>query len=261
MVHEAAKVQGVPNWADCATTDLDAAEAFYAEIFGWRPERVVGSDGNVYSIQRLDGRMAAGIYELNDQMRAMQVPPHWGTYIEVDDVAATLELVKAEGGTVMDEIVEDPEVGTIAIIRDPVGAFLRIWHSLPQHGCEVFNVPGAMCWNELMTDEPQKAADFYEKVFGVRSESTQVPVPYTTLNVGERPVAGIMKNPPEAAAAPSSWDVYFASDNVDETTEKAKAAGGQALHEPFDIPGVGRMAVLTDPPGAVFEIIKMEMPG
>ena len=251
------KTQGTPDWADCATTDLDAAETFYAAVLGWTAERVKAADGEAYSLQRLDGKLVAGIYELNQQMLNMNVPPHWATYIEVDDVDATLERVKAEGGTTFGPAIDEPEVGKIAIIQDPVGAYLRLWHSQPQHGGGVFNVPGAMTWNELMTKEPAKAADFYQNILGVEVETMSEPKPYTVLKVGGKPVAGILTMTPEMGDLPASWDVYFASDDVDETARKAIAAGGEAVREPFDIPCIGRMAVLRDPQGAVFEVIKM----
>ncbi len=44
------KRHGTPNWADCATTDLDGAEKFYAAVFGWTSDRVAGSDGALYSL-------------------------------------------------------------------------------------------------------------------------------------------------------------------------------------------------------------------
>jgi len=259
MTRQATKKQGTPNWADCATTDVAAAEAFYAAVFGWTAERVAASDGAAYSIQRLDGKMVAGIYELNDEMRRMRVPPHWGTYVEVDDVDATLERAKAAGGAVPAAPIDEPDVGRFAMIQDTVGAYLRIWHSAPQHGGELFNVPGAMTWNELNTREPEKAAAFYERVLGVAVETAEGPIPYTVLKVDGRPVAGILTTTPEMGDVPPVWDVYFASDDVDATTRAALDAGGTALREPFDIPGVGaRLAVLQDPQGAVFEVIRME---
>lgn len=251
------KQQGVPTWADCATTDLDAAERFYSTVFGWTPERMRGADGNLYSVQRLDGAMVAGLYELDPRLRSMGVPPHWGTYMHVDDVAATLERVKAAGGTVLEEPITEPGVGTIAIIQDPVGGFLRLWHPEPEHGAEIFDVPGAMTWNELCTKEPEKAAAFYAAVFGVAVERMGLPTPYITLNVAGRPVAGILKQTPEMGDFPTSWDVYFATDDVDRAAETAIAAGGTVLRAPFDVPGGSRMAVLQDPQGAVFEVIRM----
>ena len=253
-----AKKNGTPNWADCATTDLGAAEDFYASIFGWTADRVTASDGDVYSVQRLDGKLVAGIYELDERMREMAVPPHWGTYIEVDDLDAALEMTRAEGGTVLDGPLDEPDVGRIAIVRDPVGAHVRLWHSAPGHGAEVFNVPGAMTWNEVNTKEPEKAATFYRKVLGVEIEAITDPSPYTLLEIDGKPVAGILTTTPEMGDCPPSWDVYFASDDVDATVRQAVAAGGKALRDPFDIPGMARMAVLQDSQGAVFEVIRME---
>ena len=254
------KEHGVPNWADCATTDLDAAEKFYEAVFGWTPERVTASDGAVYSIQRLDGKMVAGIYELNEELRRVGVPPHWGTYFEVDDVEAILGKVAAAGGKVIEGPTSEPGVGTFGVIQDNVGAFVRVWHSAPEHGGEVFNSPGAMLWNELCTAEPEKAKAFYRDVFGMGVATTKGPTPYTLLKSGDREVAGILTATPEMGDMPPTWDVYFATDDVDATSRAATDAGGKVLREPFDIPGGGaRLAVLQDPTGAVFEVMKTEM--
>lgn len=259
MNPETMKKHGTPNWADCATTDLGASEDFYSSVFGWTAERIAASDGEVYSLQRLDGKTVAGIYELNQEMRSMGVPPHWATYVEVLDVDAALERVRQEGGTVLDGPFEEPGVGKIAIIRDPVGGHLRLWRSESGHGGEVFNIPGAMTWNELNTKEPEKASAFYEKVLDFEVETMSDPMSYTVLKVDGRPVAGILTTTPEMGDIPSSWDVYFASDDVDATTNAALAAGGRAIREPFDVPGASaRLAVLQDPQGAVFEVIRMQ---
>ena len=261
MMLDTPKKQGVPNWVDCATLELEPAETFYAAVFGWTSEHMVAPDGRTYSIQKLDGNMVAAIYELNEGMRSARVPPHWATYFVVNDVDATVALVKAEGGAVVIAPFDDPVVGRMAIIRDSTGGHVRLWHATPLTGAEVFNVAGALTWSELMTGEPEKAADFYEKVLGVDTETSEDPMPYTTLGVEGRPVAGILKLTPEMGDMPPSWDVYFASDDVDETVAKVKSAGGTALREAFEIPNVGRMAVLQDPFGAVFEVIHMSMVG
>lgn len=257
MADDGSKAHGTPNWADCATTDLDTAEAFYGAVFGWTPERVTDSTGSVYSIQRLGGKMVAGIYALTDDLRAQGVPPHWGTYVEVDDVAETLARVEKAGGKVLEGPSTEAEVGTFAIIQDSVGAYLRLWTSAPEHGGEVFNVPGAMTWNELATKEPEKAAAFYTAVLGLTAEKSPGPTDYTVLKIGDAPVAGILTTTPEMGDFPPTWDIYFASADVDATVKAAVAAGGKVLRQAFDLPVGGRMAVLADPAGAVFEIIKM----
>ena len=260
MTEDSAKKQGTPNWADCATGDLAAAERFYAAVFGWTAERVPSSDGSAYSVQHLDGKMVAGLYELNQKQRTMQVPPHWATYIAVDDVDAALGRVREQGGTVVEGPFDEPEVGRMAAIQDPVGAHVVLWHPDPRQGGAVFNIPGAMIWNELNTKEPARAAAFYEKVLGVEVQEMSDPMPYTVLNVGDRPVAGIMTVTPDVGDIPPSWGVYFASADVDATVQRAIAAGGKAIRDAFDIPDVGRMAVLQDPQGAVFEVIDMAAP-
>jgi predicted enzyme related to lactoylglutathione lyase len=77
---------------------------------------------------------------------------------------------------------------------------------------------------------------------------------YTLLNAGESDVGGCME--PPMPDVPNHWHVYFAVDDADATAAKAAAEGGQIAVEPFDIPSVGRSAVLTDPQGAVFSVLK-----
>lgn len=61
----------------------------------------------------------------------------------------------------------------------------------------------------------------------------------------------------EQAETPPHWDVYFAVDDCDASTETARAQGGTVLMGPDDVPGVGRVAVLQDPQGAIFGIVKL----
>jgi predicted enzyme related to lactoylglutathione lyase len=255
------KINGAPDWADCATTDLDAAERFYAAVLGWTAERITASDGSVYSLQKLGDDLIAGIYPLNKQLLDMGVPPHWGTYIEVDDVDAVLERAKANGGIVVDGPFDEAGVGRMGVIQDNVGAFVRLWHSSAEHGAAPSNAAGHMNWNELATREPEKAARFYEEVLRVKVAAVDTGGSvYRLIHAGGRPVAGILATTPEMGEFPSSWNVYFASDDVDATAARALAAGGTVLQEPFDIPGGSRMAVLQDPLGAVFEVMHMVMP-
>ena len=85
---------------------------------------------------------------------------------------------------------------------------------------------------------------------------------YTLWKVGDQMVAGGMpigdEFPPEV---PSYWAVYFAVDDADATSAaKAHELGGTVMRPPSDIPDVGRFAVLVDPQGAVFSILKNAQP-
>lgn len=115
-----------------------------------------------------------------------------------------------------------------------------------------------MIWNELCTETPDQAASFYSDVLGLSPETIDAGgKPYALLKVGKDPVAGILLKTPEMGEGGSTWDVYFAADDVDAVVKLAVGAGGSVLSEPFDLPVGGRMAVVRDPMGAVFEIMQM----
>jgi predicted enzyme related to lactoylglutathione lyase len=258
MPTENGKMTGRPNWADCCTTDLAGAEAFYASAFGWASERVSASNDAVYAVQRIGGKLVAGIFEMDARLRQMQVPPHWAVYFPVADLDAAVDRVRAAGGKLIDGPFDEPDVGRIAVIQDSVGAYLRLWRPAPGHGAEVFDIPGAINWAELMTDRPDEAAAFYADVLGTECEVAMAgDKPYRLLMIDGVPIAGILLKTDEMTDSPNSWDIYFASDDVDITVGRTLAAGGQVIVPTFDLPGNGRMAVLQDPQGAVFEVMKM----
>lgn len=260
MTLVSSKQNGVPNWAECATTDLSAAEAFYAAVLNWIPERAPASDGAAYSIQRLNGKRVAGIYEIDAELRTER-QSRWETYFAVEDVDATLEKMIGAGGEVLEDLSNKAGAGGV-VIRDNVGAVLKVRLSTPENSAEAFNTPGAMAWNELCTNDPERAAVFYQKAFGLTATRLEGATPYTVLMADGREVAGILQITPDMGDMSSTWDVYFACRDVDATVKSAVAAGGKVLKEPFEIAGGGaRLAVLQDPQGAVFEVIDMKDAG
>lgn len=117
-------------------------------------------------------------------------------------------------------------------------------------------VRGRFLWQELMTQEPKGAQEFYGSVIGWKPETMQVPgtdQPYTMMSTGKAPIAGMMQLPDDVKA-PSHWIAYIGTPNVDDTLQQAKKLGARVYVEPMDIPTVGRMAVLADPQGAIFAI-------
>ena len=115
---------------------------------------------------------------------------------------------------------------------------------------------GDFVWYELITPDPDAAARFYEPLLGwtVRTMegSNQ---DYRLAATGEADVAGIMPTP-AGAAMPPAWLGYIGVDDVD-AMAKSVADGGGAVHmQPWDIEGVGRMAFVADPQGAMFYVMK-----
>jgi uncharacterized protein len=112
---------------------------------------------------------------------------------------------------------------------------------------------GHFHWNELMTRDIERAKKFYADTLGWTYEAMQSPdgSTYWVASAEGQPVAGIFYlNSPEYDGVPESWMAYIAVDDIDTRLRKAAQAGAKVMKEPFDVPGVGRIAILSDPGGA-----------
>ena len=124
---------------------------------------------------------------------------------------------------------------------------------------------GRPCWYELMTTDPDAAADFYGQIAGWGTAPFEGgPTPYTMWMNGETPIGGYMQLPEEsqAAGAPSHWLVHISTPNIEETATKAAELGGTVLTR-MEVPTVGEFAIIQDPQGAVFSAFQpaTEAPG
>jgi predicted enzyme related to lactoylglutathione lyase len=115
---------------------------------------------------------------------------------------------------------------------------------------------GTFVWFELNTDDVAKAKAFYGKTLGwTYSDMPMGPgMTYTIIHSGETMVGGMLAGmaPP---GTPPHWFDYIEVDNVDQRAEGFAAAGGAVLRPPFDIPNVGRIAIVKDSSGAVMGIM------
>jgi predicted enzyme related to lactoylglutathione lyase len=119
--------------------------------------------------------------------------------------------------------------------------------------------PSPFIWYELMTDDTAAAEAFYRSVVGWQAKDAGMPgLAYTLLSVGDVQVGGMMALPPEALAAGArpGWIGYLAVDDADASAARIRAAGGAVHRAPEDIPGIGRFAVVTDPHGAAFIVMR-----
>jgi uncharacterized protein len=245
---------GTPSWVDLGTPDIEAAAAFYSSLFGWDvPESENAEQTGGYRQAMLRGKPVAGMMPLMQEGQ----PPAWSSYVSVEDADATVAKVKQAGGTVFAEPMDVMELGRMAIFADPAGAVIGIWQPGTFVGAEVVNESNAVVWNELNTRDPEAARSFYGDVFGWGFEERQFENgPYTSLKVGETSVGGMIDITGRAPdEVPAHWLVYFAVDDVDATVAKAKDSGGGVALDPFDIAGVGRIAIVKDLFGAVFAVM------
>jgi uncharacterized protein len=239
---------GVPIWVDLSTTDVKSAGAFYSGLFGWQAQDL-GPEAGGYNMMLLNGKMAAGL----GPTQGPGQPPAWSTYVKTEDAAATADKVKQAGGTVVMPPFDVMGQGHMGVFQDPGGAYFSVWQPGQHRGAEVVNDAGAFSWNELATRDIDGAKRFYAQVFGWGAETHG---DYTEWKVSGRSVAGAMpmgdRYPPQV---PPHWLVYFTVTDCDASAAKAQQLGGQVLVPPMDVEP-GRFAVIQDPQGAVFGIIK-----
>jgi hypothetical protein len=115
-------------------------------------------------------------------------------------------------------------------------------------------IPGVPCWVDTSQPDPEAARSFYGALFGWEFEDAMPqgsPNRYFIGRIRGGDVAAVGAIP-EGAPTAAMWNTYIWVDSADETADKARAAGGGVVTAPFEVPEAGRMAVLTDPEGAVF---------
>jgi len=261
MQESVAYKPGTFCWVELGTTDGEAAKKFYTQLFDWDfTDNPVGPSG-VYTILKQNGKDVGALYQMPSEMTSNGVPPHWMSYISVANADESATKAKSLGATLMKEPFDVFTMGRMAVIQDPTGAMFTLWQLGTHPGAGIVNTPNSLCWNELATGDIAKAGDFYSGVFGWEKNVQQMgPMTYTSFMNGQRPAAGMYEPGPEMGEMPPNWMVYFAVADADATLARALELGGKSCAPPMDVPGVGRMAVMTDPQGAAFAVIKLENP-
>jgi len=248
---------GVPNWVDVTANDVDASVAFYTALFGWTAHDQGAAAGR-YHMFTSDGRSVAGLGPRTNR----DVPSTWSTYLAVDDLDATLATAVDAGGSLAMPRTDVFASGSMGVVIDPTGAPISFWQAGDHIGCELVNETNTLVWNELITRNPQRATAFYSAVVGQRFAPLDESAPegYRMISVGERVVGGLLPmQGSDWGDLPSHWMPYFAVADADATAARAQELGGAIMVDPSDLP-VGRFAVLGDPGGAVFSVMKMAGP-
>jgi len=244
---------GTPCWFDLMTPDLPASRAFYGAVFGW--EFAVGpAEAGFYTRCQARGRDAAGMGQLPT---GSPFPSAWTVYFAVEDCDTTAAALTAAGGTVLLPPMDVLDAGRMAVCGDPAGAAFGLWQPREHAGVGVVGEHGAMAWCEVYAPDAAAALGFYAALFGLEGKKLE-PGPgtdYYTLQKGAPPFGGILHMNSDWAGVPPHWMLCVAVDDVDVAATAIAAGGGEVCHGPYDSP-FGRIAVASDPAGAVFSAIQ-----
>ncbi|MET9150265.1 VOC family protein [Streptomyces griseoflavus] len=245
--------EGAPCWADAMFDDIEGAKSFYGDVLGWTFGETSPEYGN-YTQAYADGKAVAAVVP---PMPGQEGSSQWCLYLAARDAAATVERIRDNGGELLMEPMPVGDFGTMCLARDPGGVVFGVWQAGTHEGFQATAEPGAYCWAEVFTREPEKSDAFFPAVFSYRSkrfEDHEEP-DFRIYDLGERSVLGRMRMtddfPPEV---PPYINVYFTVADCDEAVGRATARGAVLRFGPMDTP-FGRFAALSDPQGANFSVI------
>ena len=245
---------GTPCWTDLQTTDVEAAKAFYGQLFGWTFDDLPTPMGATYSLALVGSDTVAAIAPQPPMVAENNIPPMWSTYIAVDDADKAVAAASENGGTVLMPADDIPGSGRMAFVADPSGAAVGLWQAGARIGATLVNEPNTLTWNELVTTDAAAALPFYKAVANIDAAPTTMgDMEYTMLKVDGTDVGGSLA--PQMAGVPNHWHTWFAVADASAVAATAKRAGGTLLVEATAMP-IGTMATIRDPQGAVFSILQ-----
>lgn len=245
-----------PAWVDLGSTDPAGSRAFYSKVFGWNIEVNPDPQYGGYALAKQGSVDVAGI---GGKQPGDPSPTVWSVYIGTKSADETAKKVAAAGGKVVAPPFDVPGQGRMTVFQDPSGAFISAWQATAMQG---FTAGGEhqFGWAELNARGLEKDLPFYSAVFGWSAKTTPASDPgspaYTEFQVGGESIAGAMEmSSMVPKEVPSYWMPYFNVADVDAAFKKATVAGAREMVAPQDFPG-GRFAILSDPQGAAFGLLK-----
>ena len=120
------KTHGAFSWSELITPAPDKAAEFYGSLFGWKLESMPmpgAAPGEIYRVAKVGDTAVAGMFKTPADQ---PMPPHWMTYVTVEDVDATAAKAVELGGKILMPVTDIPTVGRMATLQDPQGAVINV---------------------------------------------------------------------------------------------------------------------------------------
>lgn len=241
-------------WYELLTTDMKAAEKFYATVVGWTVSDFDQTPQPYHMFMRAGNIPAAGVMTIPE---GMNFPPHWGMYVAVDKLEDAVARIKQLGGRELGPVIEVPTVGRMQTMMDPQQAAFSVYEASTPHQPDAPRDVGDASWHELMTTDAAAALQFYSQLFGWQESSAMdmgAMGKYHIFKGASYDLGGMMNKPQEMAQAPPHWGIYFRIHDVDAAVQRVKDNGGQVLNGPMEVPGGDRIINCVDPQGAFFSL-------
>lgn len=247
--------RGRYSWVELMTPDPAAAQTFYQQVVGWGATKMEGGPME-YTLFTAGDRPVAGLMATPPDAAAMGAPPNWLAYVEVPNVDASIDQAVALGAKLIAPAMDIPQAGRFAVLQDPQGAVFAIITSANELPPESEPVALEFYWHELTTSDLSGAIDFYQQLFGweKKSEFDMGAMGMYYLYGRDRfTYGGMMTKTPHGPGV--YWLHYVrVADSADAAAERAVQRGATLMVPAMEVPGGDRIAVLSDPQGAVFAV-------
>lgn len=248
-------------WYELMTDHADAAEAFYTAVLGWSFSRAGQGDKDYRQFSMKDVYVG-GVLPLTAGMLEGGARPCWLGYIGVKEVDRTIQAIVAAQGSVHMPPQDIPGVGRFALVADPQGAMFYVMTPTPPPGggssqsfAATEPIVGHCARNELETENPAAALNFYHDLFGWEKDSE--------MDMGslgkyqflrhDFMIGAVMPKMPGMPVSP--WSHYFRVNDIDAAVTSIKANGGEIAQEHTEIPGCDFSMNAIDPQGAAFALV------
>jgi hypothetical protein len=240
-------------WYELLTTDMVSAEAFYRGVLEW-DGRDASTPAFAYRLLSTADAPVCGLMGLPPEALASGARPRWVGYVAVDDIDATVALLRAQGGAVYVPPT-DSNIGRVSIVADPQSATLALVQGLtiepPPAGRDKV---GRVGWHELLASDWRKAFAFYSALFGWQKTGDGVGSidDYQLFAEGGHTLGGMFTKLPRAPVP--FWLYYFDVADIDAAIGRVTALGGRPVQGPVELPNATWIARCIDPQGAMFAL-------
>ncbi len=237
-------------WYELSTGNPKKALDFYTKLFGWETSKgEIG--GEKYDVIKNGGREIGLVMKGNPKLK---LPTQWTLYLSVASVKEGLLNAKANGGSVVMEPTDVPDIGRFALVADADGAIFALFKSAKGDQFDRAEGSGDWDWNELWAKRPADATQLYEAVADYSSEQVTYGKEVTYRLIADEVTRGCVGDAPKGQSP--KWIPFVRVDDLDASFAKARKLKAKVRRKPYVIYGVGRAAVLSDPTGATFGMIE-----
>jgi hypothetical protein len=236
------------------TPDLATAKPFYAGLFGWTfHDGQFGS--TLYADATLENRLVAGLVQRPLQQNE-QRQPLWLGFFSTRDVDATAKAAVQQGGKVLFEPHDIPDLGREAVLEDPQGAVFAVLASGSGDPPDYLAGAGEWIWSSLITPGPDSAAAFYQTLLGYDVFEAEPDAAHLIVSSDNYARASVNGMPGKADHGHPHWLNFVRVADAEAAAAKAVSLGGKVLVKVHPDRDGNMIAVLADPLGAPFGVLE-----